>query len=234
VKYPAVCLVLGLILGPLVEANFHRSLGISFGSYSIFVIRPIAASMLLITVLFLMGPYLWHFINKGRVKVSNLEIDAGEGRPEPRVSPGELILLGIIAFILSAFLITAQQYSRAARLFPSLVSVSGLIFILWRFSAIIRRISFPNRKWIRPNPLFSGNLSWQWSILILIGYILLMLSIGFTLASALFVFGVILLTHIGRQKWISAVLAGLLVGLAVYVFSRIAHFQLPSGFLDLI
>ena len=40
-KYPAVCFVLGLIMGPLVEANFHRSLGISFGSYSIFFHRPI-------------------------------------------------------------------------------------------------------------------------------------------------------------------------------------------------
>jgi putative tricarboxylic transport membrane protein len=50
-KYSPVCFVLGLILGPLVEANFHRSLGISFGSYAIFFTRPITVTMLAMTLL---------------------------------------------------------------------------------------------------------------------------------------------------------------------------------------
>jgi len=55
-KYSAVCMVLGLIMGPLVEANFHRSLGISFGSYSIFFTRPITVTLLGLAFLFWVGP----------------------------------------------------------------------------------------------------------------------------------------------------------------------------------
>src|SRR5207253_5431102 len=48
-KYPTSCLVLGLVLGGLVEANFHRSLLIGRGSYAIFFTRPIALSILVLT-----------------------------------------------------------------------------------------------------------------------------------------------------------------------------------------
>lgn len=47
--YPTSCLVLGLVLGDLVEANFHRSLLIGRGSYAIFFTRPIALTILLLT-----------------------------------------------------------------------------------------------------------------------------------------------------------------------------------------
>src|SRR5436309_13388301 len=50
-KYPTSCLVLGLVLGGLVEANFHRSLLIVRGSYAIFFTRPITLTILLLTVL---------------------------------------------------------------------------------------------------------------------------------------------------------------------------------------
>ena len=50
-KYPTSCLVLGLVLGGLVEANFHRSLLIGRGSYAIFFTRPIALTILLLTAL---------------------------------------------------------------------------------------------------------------------------------------------------------------------------------------
>jgi putative tricarboxylic transport membrane protein len=45
------CLVLGLVLGDLVEANFHGSLLIGRGSYVIFFTRPIALSILVLTLL---------------------------------------------------------------------------------------------------------------------------------------------------------------------------------------
>jgi len=50
-KYPTSCLVLGLVLGGLVEANFHRSLLIGRGSYAIFFTRPIALTILSLTAL---------------------------------------------------------------------------------------------------------------------------------------------------------------------------------------
>ena len=40
-NYPTACLILGIILGPLVERNFHRSLQMSDGGFSIFLSSPI-------------------------------------------------------------------------------------------------------------------------------------------------------------------------------------------------
>jgi len=54
--YPTTCLVLGLVLGPLVEANFHRSLLIGRGSYAIFFTRPISLALLILTVVTLTWP----------------------------------------------------------------------------------------------------------------------------------------------------------------------------------
>ncbi|MBI2319847.1 MAG: tripartite tricarboxylate transporter permease [Betaproteobacteria bacterium] len=57
-RYPGACMVLGLVLGDLVEANFHRSLLIGQGSYGIFFSRPFALAILLLTVILLAWPYL--------------------------------------------------------------------------------------------------------------------------------------------------------------------------------
>jgi putative tricarboxylic transport membrane protein len=56
-RYPATCLVLGLVLGNLMEANFQRSLLISGGEYSIFFTRPISLTLFLLTIGLLVGPY---------------------------------------------------------------------------------------------------------------------------------------------------------------------------------
>ncbi len=57
-KWPTACLVLGLVLGHLVESNFHRALRIGDDTISIFLTRPIALAFLIATVLFLLWPYL--------------------------------------------------------------------------------------------------------------------------------------------------------------------------------
>jgi putative tricarboxylic transport membrane protein len=52
-KWPIQCFVLGMILGPIAENNFHRSLQISNGSYKIFVSDPftIIVFIVIITIL---------------------------------------------------------------------------------------------------------------------------------------------------------------------------------------
>ena len=47
---PAPPLVLGLVLGPMLEENFRRSLSLSDGSFAIFVERPISLTLLLLLV----------------------------------------------------------------------------------------------------------------------------------------------------------------------------------------
>lgn len=46
--YSKICLIIGFILGTLVERTFHQSLMISYGSYSIFFKRPMTLGLLVI------------------------------------------------------------------------------------------------------------------------------------------------------------------------------------------
>ena len=55
---PLVPAVLGLILGPLAEQQFRRALAISQGDYSVFVTRPISATLLACAVAVLIVPML--------------------------------------------------------------------------------------------------------------------------------------------------------------------------------
>ena len=51
--YEPAPIILGLVLGPLMEQNFRRALKISHGDLSVFIYRPISASFLLIIVMLL-------------------------------------------------------------------------------------------------------------------------------------------------------------------------------------
>lgn len=48
-KYPIAPLVLGFILGPIVEINFRRSLMIANGDYFVFLTRPVSCAFLILT-----------------------------------------------------------------------------------------------------------------------------------------------------------------------------------------
>ncbi|HEX2554488.1 MAG TPA: tripartite tricarboxylate transporter permease [Microvirga sp.] len=54
--WPAAPLVLGLVLGPIFENSLRQSLGLSHGSASIFVTRPIAAVLLIVTAALVLYP----------------------------------------------------------------------------------------------------------------------------------------------------------------------------------
>jgi putative tricarboxylic transport membrane protein len=54
--YPVAPIVLGLILGPMLETHFRRALIVSRGDYAIFLQRPIAAALLAIAIVYLLAP----------------------------------------------------------------------------------------------------------------------------------------------------------------------------------
>ena len=56
--YPAICLLLGFVLGDLAEANFQRSVLIGHGSYTVFLESTISIVLFSLTILALIGPYL--------------------------------------------------------------------------------------------------------------------------------------------------------------------------------
>lgn len=63
--FPVAPAVIGLILGPLAESQFRRALSISQGDLSVFVTQPISASLLALTALLIVGPYLWRTLRGG-------------------------------------------------------------------------------------------------------------------------------------------------------------------------
>ncbi len=229
-KYSTVCMVLGLILGRLLETNFHRSLGASFGSYSIFIERPIAVIILAITLLFLVGPYLWYFMRTKLRQVPQPGVVEGADSGVQSVSIGEPMLLAGIAVVFATFLVIALEYPAAVGLFPRLICTTGLAFIVWRFLVIVRHISFDHMEWISRRTLFSGKLGWHWSVITMVGYGLCIGLFGFVVSSAIYVSLVILL--IGSWKWRVAVSTGSLVAVSMYVLAKITQLALPLGLLE--
>lgn len=222
-KYPSVCMVLGLILGPLLEANFHRSLGISFGSYAIFWERPLTLSMLVITAVSLIMPYVWWLLVQRK---ENPVAEKAANIPQSKSSVGELALLSVLAALFLVFLVTSQNYSTASRLFPVVVSIGGLLFILLRSPSVFRRLgAFKMPSW--QFPINQGHFNWQVSVLTMAGYIIAIHGFGFVLASAVYVACSIIL--IGGQKRSNAFIIGLAVGIGIYLFANLVHLQLPEG-----
>jgi len=62
--FTPVPLLLGMVLGEMVESNYHRALMISGGSYSIFFSSMISKILIFLTLLSLAGPYLGPFWKK--------------------------------------------------------------------------------------------------------------------------------------------------------------------------
>ncbi len=234
--YPIVCLVLGLILGGITEANFIRALGESFGSYAVFVTRPIALSMIVITALFMAGPYLIYFLRRHRKQSAGFIEEALGGEEASHGYKGELVLLLILAFVFITFLYTARSYSPLVKLFPNVFCGAGLGFTIWRLSIIITRV-FASHSWggveSLPSPPFSffhGSLSWKWSIGSMFGYVFSIYLFGFIVASALYIVGIVIIMS-GRQKWWLAILTGFLVGVGLLVLAKTARLLFPVGLL---
>jgi len=64
--FPVGPVILGVILGPLMEAQFRRALSISQGDPLIFVTRPLSLAILLLAFVALLLPYLPALISRLR------------------------------------------------------------------------------------------------------------------------------------------------------------------------
>jgi len=64
--FPVGPMILGVILGPMMEAQFRRALQISQGDLTVFVTRPISLVILLVALTVLVGPQIPRLFGHGR------------------------------------------------------------------------------------------------------------------------------------------------------------------------
>jgi len=67
-EFPIAPIVLGFVLGPMVEENFRRALLLSRGDLGVFVERPLCAIVIGLSVLLLLGQILYHLRKSGEKK----------------------------------------------------------------------------------------------------------------------------------------------------------------------
>ncbi|MGE7544402.1 tripartite tricarboxylate transporter permease [Sporosarcina newyorkensis] len=68
IRFPIATIILGIVLGPMVEEEFRRSLQISGGDLTTFFARPISGTLLALAILALFFPLLQSFFKKIRNK----------------------------------------------------------------------------------------------------------------------------------------------------------------------
>jgi putative tricarboxylic transport membrane protein len=54
--FPTAPVIIGMILGPLAEQNFRQAMTISAGDWSVFVTRPLSATLLALAAVALLAP----------------------------------------------------------------------------------------------------------------------------------------------------------------------------------
>jgi hypothetical protein len=181
--FPTVPLILGFILANLVEANFHRSLAVGFGSYSIFFLRPISLTMIVVTCFFAAWPALVSLYRPWRAGGTAGPVDAVPD-VENTIGKGELLFAGLVTLILLVFLSSAFRYSPAVRLFPVIVSIISLgLTAYWLvIAARATKIKPATRNGVSTRNGIPSLLS----LGLLVAYALLVPVAGFIVASAVF------------------------------------------------
>lgn len=237
--YPLVCVLLGIILGPLVESNYHRSLAVGFDSPMIFLQRPAAAFMIALAIVIVAWPYVSDFVKNRRVPKASVAASApvlaeGEGDGPILLGP-ELVVLASMGVVAAALLVVAFSYSTKVRLFPMMVI--PLLLILIVITGI--RLYTKARRQPATGPVHRtvAGINWLQSLAGLLGYAILTYLCGFALATGGFVYAMrVLVARKMDQKTglvdlgVSALLAVGVVLVGIYL-----RVPFPTGaLLDLI
>lgn len=230
IGYSIISLLIGFILGPLVETNLHRTLAMGFGSYHLLWTRPLTVAFLVITLLFVGWPYLKEaYLLTWRGKTSR-KLDLAESNSD--ISPiaiSEIFWLSVLTIMPLIMLIEARNYPSTVGLFSNGTCYIMLALIVWRVAALIysRGPKFTSVSWRKPW-LSQGAMSWEWSVVTLMGYFLLIYVVGFLLATILYLIAIPIILRY-KNKYLVFSLAGALT-LIVWEFARLLKVVLPSTF----
>lgn len=225
--YSLISMVLGLILGELIETNFYRTIGMGYGSLNLFWTRPLTLAFFGITLLFLAWPYLKALYLRLRGKA----LKEAEAVPDAmKIGLSEIILLAILAGMVIVMLVISKSYPLSARLFPDIVAYTTLALIAWRLIPLAyKRVQVYDastkfkRAWRS-----SDTMSWEWSTGMVAGYFLLIYGVGFLGATAIYLIAVPALLRYRNKLIIVAVAIATTISIAL--FAKVLGVVLPSPF----
>jgi putative tricarboxylic transport membrane protein len=230
-SYPTVPMILGFILADLIEGNFHRALGVGFGSYTVFVTRPITLVMIIITLLFLAWPWILYFIRRRRLASgkSTDVLDAITDSESNQMGTGELIFGGGVAILLLVFLISAFRYSPDVRLFPVIVCFTGLILYAYWFFNVLRTMKIEPLEFSGFASTEKNGMHWLLSVGLLVGYALLVPVLGLILSSVIYF--AVTASLVGGKSWRTLAVTAVGIGLFLFLAARFLKLDLPVGWL---
>src|SRR5437773_1989575 len=185
--YPTVPMILGFILADLVEANFHRALGIGCGSYAVVFTRPIRLAMCVLVFVVGARPWALEFYRRRRQ-------GSRKGSEPLEFKWREFYFAGVVSIVMLAFLFSSFRYSSEVRLFPLIVSITGLIL-----TACWVLTSMRARK-ITLSPSERGGVPAVLGVGLLALYALLVPAAGFIAASMIFFLSVMFLSSLRRES----------------------------------
>lgn len=219
--YPAITFVLGIILGPEIERNFHRTLQMGGGSPELLWQRPLALTLLVVTVAFFCLPFVYKGLKRrrGTEEEPDEEELPGAERPSAR---NALVLEVALTVAAAVLLVVSLGYPRGAATFPVIVSAALLVLAGWRVFRSIRA-----RAWQReePGPPAGG---WLLAAGSLVAYFLAIQLVGFVAASVLYLVVVPLLYRY-RRVW-PVVGTALGCGVLLVLAGNSLGIILPDGF----
>jgi putative tricarboxylic transport membrane protein len=224
-KYPVVSMLLGILLGPLVEVNFYRSLRVGLGSYAVFVTRPITLVLLLITFVFMAWPFISPVLKrkkKGEVPSSKEEEILDSTTDSVRV---ELVLLIGVLFFFGLIQWRSWQYSKDTAMFPEIVSILGLGLGIYHLLILLRKITSRHRR-EAPCDIPKTCVPPWLSFLGFGVYVVLFYFIGLPAATTLYLAGAGFIAGYRRKKVLFPL--SIAMGASLYVFAWLMRIPLPA------
>ncbi len=147
----------------------------------------------------------------------------------------DIVLMAVLGVFAGAFLIETRSYNPTAALFPRLVSIISLVFIVWtitqRCLTLRRKAKFSPDTKVGAGIKREGALAWYWSLATMVGYFVLIYVLGFTLATLIYL--LVLPVLLGYRRYQIVLITGVLSTAAfVTVFSYVLHARIPEGIVE--
>lgn len=223
--FPLITIAIGYILGPLVEKSFIQSLQISDGSYLIFVTKPIAAGLMVLTIFMLCLPA----ISAWRKKRKSGPAEATERAERKGRFTGSFVWTVLLTGLVLAFLFAAAPFPERVRIAPMLVGGTTLVLLLVLLAgAFIPRLGRWSDTTGQAFPVAgeanekdkAGAVEWApWPVVIrfaahIVGFFLFVFLFGFFIVPPLFISLFLIVEAKVTAKW--AILSAAIASFSLY------------------